>query len=384
MKKYFKYVLFLFTFCLKVPVYAYNDDKINTLAHSFMGKNQVPGLSMAVIDHNKIHFYNLGWADPIKKIPTSNQTIYTIGSFSKTFTATLAARAMVEKKLNLNDAFINYFPELKNNTNLNKITFNELLAHVSGLPFDFQPRPKNYAELIQELQQYKPPRTPGSEYSYSNAGIGLVGYVLQSIYHQNYQTVLTAKVLVPLNMNSTYLQVPTAKEKYLAVGHDPKNNIVAYNKNIETWFAAASLKSNISDLAKYLYAQINTDTLRDKNLSKAITLAHQTRYCFADKLSCEQLSWQAHIISDLKSSTGDTYFINFDNEGFPLFHNKKIINGDPLTNSKIFIDKTGSGYGMSSYMVYIPEQKIGVVILTNKFLGDERIKLGRDILQSIN
>ncbi|MEN9449713.1 MAG: class beta-lactamase [Pseudomonadota bacterium] len=381
--KHFKRLLFLFTICIHMQAYAFSDAKINALAHSFMEKNQVPGLSMAVIDHNKIHFYNLGWADPIKKIPTSNQTIYTIGSFSKTFTATLAARAMVETKLNLNDPFINYFPELKNNTNLNKITFNELPAHVSGLPFDFQPRPKNYAELIQDLQQYKLPRAAGSEYSYSNAGIGLVGYVLQSIYHQNYQAILTTKVLTPLNMHSTYLQVPGVNEKYLAVGHDTQNNIVAYNKNIETWFAAASLKSSISDLAKYLYAQINPDTLLDKNLSKTIALVHQNRYCFADKLSCEQLSWQAHTLSVLNSSSGDTYFIAFDKQGFPLFHNKKIINGNPLTNSKIFIDKTGSGYGMSSYMAYIPEQKIGVVILTNKFLGAERIKLGRDILQNI-
>ncbi len=381
--KHFKRLLFLFTICIHIQAYAFSDEKINSLAHAFMEKNQVPGMSMAVIDHNKIYFYTLGWADPVKKIPTSNQTIYTIGSFSKTFTATLAARAMVEKKLNLNDAFINYFTELKNNSNLNKITPNELLAHVSGLPFDFKPRPKNYPELISDLQQFKLTRVSGSEYSYSNAGIGIVGYVLQSIYHQNYQTILTAKVLAPLNMNSTYLQVPTAKEKYLALGHDPQNNIVTYNKNIETWFAAASLKSNISDLAKYLYAQINTATLRDKNLSKAITLVHQNRYCFADKLSCEQLSWQAHTLSVLKSSTSDTYFINFDKEGFPLFQSKKIINANPLASSKIFIDKTGSGYGMSSYMAYIPEQKIGVVILTNKFLGDERIQLGRDILQSI-
>jgi beta-lactamase class C len=383
MKKYFKYWLFFFTFCTQIPVYAYNDAKINALAHHFMEKNQVPGLSMAVIDHGKIHFYNLGWADPIKKIPSSNQTIYTIGSFSKTFTATLAARAVVEKKLNLNDSFINYFPELKNNLNLNRITINELLAHVSGLPFDFNPRSKNYPELINDLQHFTLTRAPGSEYSYSNAGIGIVGYVLQSIYQQNYQTILTTKVLTPLNMHSTYLQVPTAKEKYLAIGHDPQNNAVSYNKNIETWFAAASLKSNISDLANYLYAQIYANTLRDKNLGKGLALVHQDRYCFADKLSCEQLSWQIHTLSVLKNSTGDTYFIGFDKEGFPCFHNKKIINSNPLTNHKVFIDKTGSGYGMSSYMAYIPEQKIGVVILTNKFLGDERIKLGRDILQNL-
>lgn len=82
---------------------------------TFLEKNQVPGMSIAVIDQNKIHFYNFGWADPIKKIPTSNQTLYTIGSFTKTFTAALAARAVIEKRLNLNTSIIHYFPELTQN-----------------------------------------------------------------------------------------------------------------------------------------------------------------------------------------------------------------------------------------------------------------------------
>ncbi|TLY47444.1 MAG: hypothetical protein E6K54_05975 [Gammaproteobacteria bacterium] len=345
-------------------------------------KNQVPGMSIAVIDQNKIHFYNLGWADPVKKTPTSNQTIYTIGSFTKTFTAALAARAMIEKRLNLNTPITHYFSELRQNPHLKSITLYELLTHTSGLPFDFKPRPTHYAGLIQDLQQYQPSKAPGSEYYYSNAGIGLIGYVLQNSYHQNYQTLLSNKILAPLQMHSTYLQVPASQEKYLSRGHDPQNNSVTYNKNLETWFAAASLKSNITDLAKYLFAQINTDTLRDKNLRKTFLCVHQTRVCFADHLSCEQLAWQAHHLSVLKKAIGDTYFITFDKDGFPTFSSKKIIKNNTLANKPIFIDKTGSGYGMSSYMAYIPAQKTGVVILTNKFLGDERIKLGRDILQT--
>jgi beta-lactamase class C len=381
--KNFKCLLFLFTLFIQTQAFAVNDEKINALADTFMLKNQVAGASIAVIDNDKIYFYNKGFADPLKKIPTSKLTLYTIASFSKTFTATLAARAVVEKKLNLNDPFIDYFPELKGNLSLKAITLNELLAHVSGLPFDFNPRPHNYAALIQALQQYQLPRAPGTEYSYSNVGIGLVGYVLQSIYHQPYQAILTTKVLAPLHMHATYLHVPTAKEKYLAVCHDAQNNVIPYNKNIETWFAAASLKSTISDMANYLAAQIHAETIADKNLAKAITLVHQNRYCFTDNLSCEQLAWQAHTLSVLKNSTGDTYFIAFDKQGFPDFYSKKISAHNSLANKAIFIDKTGSGYGMSSYMAYIPEQKIGVVILLNKFLGDERIRLGRDILQSM-
>lgn len=80
-------------------------------------------------------------------------------------------------------------------------------------------------------------------------------------------------------MHSTYLQIPAHQKAYLAIGHDPQNNRIAYQKNIETWFAAASLKSNIVDLTHYLSAQINVDTLHDKDLRKAFLLVHQTRYC---------------------------------------------------------------------------------------------------------
>ena len=383
MKKYLEIGLLLFSLCLQIPAQAYNDVKIKALAQDFLKKNQVPGMSIAVIDHNKIHFYHLGWADPVKKIAASNQTLYTIGSFTKTFTAALAAQALLDKKLNLQTSITHYFAELSQNPRLKSITLFELLTHTSGLPFDFTPQPKSYAQLIQALQHYQFPVTPGTEYRYSNVGIGIVGYLLQNSYSQNYQTLLSTKILIPLRMHSTYLQVPKDQEKYLAIGHDPQNCRVSYNKNLDTWFAAASLKSNIADLANYLFAQINVDTLADKNLRQSFLLVHQTRVCFADQLSCEQLAWQVHHLSVLNNSTGDTYFLAFDNTGFPKFSMKKVISGNPLANKPIFIDKTGSGYGMSSYMAYIPNKKIGVVILTNKFLGDERIKLGRDMLQTL-
>lgn len=366
-----------------ISIPAMSNKKINDLADTFMKENKIEGMSIAVIDKDKTYIFNYGFANKLKNISTTSNTIYTIASFTKTFTATLAAIASVEKKLDLDHPFINYFPELKNDKNLNKITSSQLLAHVSSFPFDFKPRPKTYSALVNDLNQFIPPRAPGSEYSYSNAGIGTVGYVLQNIYATNYQEILADKILKPLNMNSTYLNVPMKKEKYLAVGHDKNNKIIAYSKDIEVWFAAGSLKSTIADMAKYLNAHINYSSINDKNLSEAISLVHENKYCFADKISCEQLAWQAHVISELKKSMGDSYFINFDKEGNPLFAAKKIIVNKAFANNKIFIEKTASGYGMSSYMVYIPDLKIGVVILLNKSIGDERIKLGRDILRSL-
>lgn len=382
--KIFKVFILLFSAnVIQAKSYAISNEKIDNLVHTFMQENKVEGVSIAVLNKDKSLILNYGFSNELKKTPTTSDTIYTIASFTKTVTATLAAVASVDKKLNLDDPFIQYFPELKNKKNLNKITSRQLLGHVSSFPFDFKPRPKTYSDLVNNLSQFKPQKVPGSEYSYSNVGIGIVGYVLQNIYAKNYQEILEDKILKPLNMDSTYLDVPIEKEKYIAVGHDKNNELVPYSKSIEIWFAAASLKSTISDMAKYLNAHMNYSTINDTSLSKGILLVHENKYCFVDKISCEQLAWQAHIISEFKKSTGDTYFVNYDKDGAPEFGTKKIIENKAFKKNKIFIDKTGSGYGMSSYMVYIPDEKIGVVILLNKTIGDERIKLGRDILRNL-
>ncbi len=381
MIKFKNFMLISFIFLIPKESYSLSNKKIDELAHEFMEKNKVDGMSIAVLNKNESLIFNYGFSNKTEKIPTNSDTIYTIESFTKTVTATIAAIASVEQKLNLDDPFIKYFPELKNEKNLNKITSSHLLGHVSSLPFDFDPRPKTYTSLVNDLQQFKVQKAVGSEYSYSNASIGTVGYVLQNVYAKDYQEILEDKILRPLNMTSTYLNVPKEKEKYIALGHDKNNNIVPYSRSIEIWFAAASLKSTISDMAKYLNSHINYVSINDKVLSKAIPLVHENKYCFIDKISCEQLAWQAYTLSELEKSTGDTYFTHFDKNGNPVFDKIKIIENKSFEKNKIFIDKTGSGYGMSSYMAYIPEEKIGVVILINKSIGDERIRLGRDILK---
>nr|ACS83728.1 Pip4 [uncultured bacterium AOPip4] len=384
MMRLFKVFIVLF-FSLLIPIHSYavSNDKINDLARNFMKENQVEGMSVAVLDKNRILILNYGIADEFKKTPVTNDTIYTIASFSKTVTATLAAIASVENKLNLDEPFIQHFPGLNNDKDMGSITTRELLGHVSSLPFDFTPRPKTYPELVSALNHFDPKWPPGTEYSYSNASIGVVGYVLQNVYSEKYQDILNGKILKPLHMTSTFLTVPAEKEKYIALGHEKDNKIVPYSKDNGVWFAAASLKSTISDMAKYLNAHINYASLQDKNLARGIAVVHENNYCFADKLSCEQLAWQAHVISELKNSSGDSYFVAYDSNDMPTFARKQIMENGGLDKSKIFIDKTGSGFGMSSYMAYIPADKVGVVILLNKGIADERIKLGRDILRSL-
>ena len=136
-------------------------------------------------------------------------------------------------------------------------------------------------------------------------------------------------------------------------------------------------------MGKFLSAQINYAQLQDPILRKAIPDMHQNKYCLMGNVACEQLGWQAHLITALDNSIGDT-FSGYDKDGKLSFTPQKIINNPDFAKNKLFIDKSCGGYGMSGYMAYIPEQKTGVVVLLNKSVGDARIKLGRDILKVIN
>lgn len=374
-------IIILFSVMItSIGIHAQQTKTVDDLARAFIKQNNVPGMSIAVINHGKTQIYTYGYADERRKKPITNDTIYTIASFTKTITGTLAAVAVTENKLNLADSFFNYFPDVQANNALKTVTVNQLLGHVASLPFDFLPRPQTYEEIVYQLNHFTPKALPGSEYQYSNASIGIVGYVLQNLYGKKYQTLLTEKILYPLQMQSTYLHVPLAKEKFITLGHDKDNHVVQYNRTIEPWFAAASLKSTISDMAKYLAAHMDPQHVDDKHLSKALTLVHQNNYCFTDKKSCEQLAWQAHIMFELNSSNGDSLFTHYDATGFPMFGRQQIIANPEFDKIPYFIDKTCSGYGMSGYMAYIPQKHVGVVILVNKSIGDERIRLGRDIL----
>lgn len=382
--KSFKSITAALLVVLQAHSYASDNQEIDKLAKSFMQQNHVEGLSIATVNKNGvIQTLNYGYANEQTKTPTSNKTIYRIASFSKTYTATLAAVASVEGKLNLDGAFNQYIPELASNVKLNKVTSNMLLAHVSSFPFDFKPTPRNYPEVIRDLNKFTPTYAPASQYGYSNAGIGTMGYVLQGAYAESYEALLANKVAKPLNLQSTYLHLPQDKESDVALGHEQNNKLRPYDRDIDIWFAAASLKSNISDMAKFLNAQINYNKLKDPILSQAILNLHQNKYCLIGNVACEQLGWQAHTLAGLNNSISDT-FAGVDQAGNLTFALQRIVNNPTFPKNKVFIDKSCGGYGMSGYMAYLPEQKVGVVILLNKSVGSQRIKLGRDILKRLN
>lgn len=107
------------------------DAKVNKLAQQVMREQNIAGLAIGVTNHGEQHFYNFGVASKQSKQPVSSDTLFEIGSVSKTFTATLAGFAEASGKLKLQDSPTHYLKELRGSA-LDKVTLIQLATHVTG------------------------------------------------------------------------------------------------------------------------------------------------------------------------------------------------------------------------------------------------------------
>lgn len=223
----------------------------------------------------------------------SPQTLFEIGSITKTFTGILLADAVLQKKADLNDPVSKYLPpdQLKNlaeDSPLRTITLRQLSTHTSGLSrlpgdlFEGSNPGDPYAHYtVEKLWSYlarmkeSALEKPG-EMSYSNLGVGLLGAILERISEIPYEELVSQKIFKPLGMENSYVQrrtgsIPKEVEPLFATGHS--RGRPAPHWCIDALCGAGAIVSSAEDMLRYADAHISDDTPDD--LRKAIELATQ-------------------------------------------------------------------------------------------------------------
>lgn len=343
-----------------------NCNNIDAKVTAFMQKNQVPGVAIAIVNDKKVQFCNYGIANLATHTKVTEKTIFETASITKTFTALAAAVSQENKMFELNAPITDYVSELPQNSNFKNVTSQELLAHVSGMPAKLEDDTSDDAAFVVALGKVSLQNPP--HYQYSNPGISLVGLALENFYFTDYQRVLNKLFLHKLSMKYTFVDIPKKYQSLMATAYSAANQPVPL-MDFGALIPGGGLKSNTNDLAKYLAVQINGS--RNKKLNKALTIVHDNYYCRDDGV-VEQLTWEYHPMSDLNVG------LAADRDTLDP-HNILTSCTPPATG---FIDKTGTTYGMSSYIAYLPQQKVGIVILSNKGQVADRVYLGREILSS--
>jgi len=223
-------------------------------------QKQAVGIVVGVIDPNGrrvVAYGNLANGDPHT---LDGDTIFEIGSITKVFTSLVLADMANRKEVTLDDAAAKYLPEnVKMPERSGKsITLLDLSTHSSGLP----PLPSNLKpeadysmeDLYQFLSGYTLPRDPGSEYEYSNLGAGLLGHLLACRAGADYESLIRSRIARPLSMPDTGITLSSSMNHRMATGHNAMLAPVA-NSDLPTPLAGAgALRSSANDMLTFLEA----------------------------------------------------------------------------------------------------------------------------------
>jgi CubicO group peptidase (beta-lactamase class C family) len=269
------------------------------------------------------------------KTPPDGRTLYEIGSVTKTFTATLLADMIVRGDVTLDTPVADLLPKTVHVPASGDIviTLRHLTTHRSGLPRlpdNFAPADAGnpYADytadkLYEYLAAAELHRRPGEMYGYSNLGVGLLGHALAHKASMSYEQLLLTRICKPLGMNDTKLALGDDDRARLAPGRDFAG-VEMPNWDFDALAGAGAIRSDVDDLLKYVAANLG---LIESPLRAALQMTHQ-RLADVDERNDIAMGW--HI--------------------------------GKRTGARWHAGQTG---GYHSFVAFVPEKKVGVVVLCN-------------------
>jgi CubicO group peptidase (beta-lactamase class C family) len=185
-----------------------------------------------------------GFASKEAEIANSPETVFTIGSVTKQFTAAAILLLSDQYDLDLNSSITEFFPNLPDDKA--DITLHQLLTHTSGLPsdigegdFDYIPTEEYFARLFESKLLV----ASGTKHHYSNAGYSVLARIIEICSGQDYESFLAAKIFLPLGMKHTGYVRPSWKDKDIAQGY--MRNIINRGTLIERFNASGAVSWNL-------------------------------------------------------------------------------------------------------------------------------------------
>ena len=315
--------------------------KIEKIATEGIKNSNFPGISIGIVSDDKIIYAKgFGYADRENKKLADADTVYQIGSVTKTFTGNLLAQLIAEKQLSLDDSISKYFPDsvkFPTDKNGKAITVKDIATHSAEFPrypdnlvrTDGEPiHGFSKQQLYLGIELIRINNPAGIHYFYSNFGYGVLGTALENLTDKTLSELFLQRIFQPLKMESSSLDLTDKLKTNLAIPYRDDNP----NQRTEPWemgalSGAGNIFSSVNDLSLFM-----NEMLKGSEVNRI----QQTEYLKINE------TW---------------------NYGLGCF----VINSK-TRNTKI-IHHGGDIDGYASYLILYPEFKGGLVILTNSGMG---------------
>ena len=346
-------VLFvLFSFLVSFPAFS-QPDKAEAGIHAIMQEIKVVGLSVAVVKNNKIIYtHSFGLKDMETNTPLTDDCLFRIASISKSFTSTSIMQLVEDRKLSLEDDISDLVGfRIRNPKFPDKIiTLRMVLSHRSSI---------NDREGYFTLDAINPDKNPnwakcyndyepGTGYMYCNLNYNLVGTIIEKKSGERFDNYVRRHILSPLGLYGGYCVDSLDNTRFAS--------IYEYNGDSARFFhSPAAYAPRRTEIENYILGY--STPIFSPTGGMKITAAGLANYMIMHMKMGKHRG--KRIIS--KKSAREMQTPLSEKEGYGL----AIMTKDNLIAGKKLKGHTGSAYGLYSAMFFSPEEKFGIVVISN-------------------
>lgn len=347
---------FSVVFLLLVPFFAssqsaFIQDELDAYINRYMGEFDIPGLALVIVRDGKVHkMQGYGKTAKVNGAPVDENTLFMIASNTKLFTGMALAQLEVEGKLKLDDPVKKYLPSFvlydKNASAL--VSVRDLLCHRLGTKtfqgdFTFWDSKLPRMEVVKKMRLLEPSRPFRASYGYCNSGYVAAALVQEKITGTSWENYISKHYLAPLGMSRTYMH---SKDIEQQPNHaKPHTNsfgplVEAPYDDIQALGPAGSMVSCVADLSKWLLFQLDSGRWMGNQIVPwkvlSMTRTGQTL------MSTQRTEDGLHHFTTYGLGT-----ISRDYDGKQVYWH------------------TGGAVGYVTNVCFVPEEKLGIAILTN-------------------
>lgn len=312
---------------------------------------KVPGLAIAIVKGGEVVYAKgFGYRDVEQKLPVTADTLFAIGSSTKAFTTFTLATLVDEGKLDWDKPVRTFLPgfQMYDPNTTESITPRDLVTHRSGLPRHdllwYNNNALTRKDVVERLRYLEPNEQLRAKWQYNNLMFLTAGYLTEYLTGKSWEDSVRERVFEPLGMTRTNFSVDDSQkdpDHALPYKEDDDEKIVLMPfRNISMIGPAGSINSSVNDMAKWVKLHLGNGKVGDKQLISANTLAD---------LHLPQMVMG--VPAERAELTPPSYALGWMVDGY---------------RGHTRVEHGGNIDGFSALVTLLPQDDLGMVVLTNK------------------